>query len=168
MLRRLIASRASAERTHYCVVGSRRSDMFTATFLANRSDERQQRGRIEAAGCWFESGRCVWALTIHQSVENLAFVNSQQDTYGHESAEFALEEVLQLTIVQLVFVTFFSRIGVKHLDEAPNSHFQGGGRVTRFLTSLLGWHFFCLTIKTCSDKSREYESWGNVVKLFCG
>lgn len=97
-------------------------------------------------------------LTKRQSAENpcLSFINSQ-DTYGHESAEFALEEVLQLTVVQLVFVTFFSRIGVKHLDEAPNSHFQGGGRVTRFFRSLLG-HFFCLTINTCKDKSRKYNS----------
>lgn len=97
-------------------------------------------------------------LTKRQSAENpcLSFINSQ-DTYGHESAEFALEEVLQLTVVQLVFVTFFSRIGVKHLDEAPNSHFQGWGRVTRFFRSLLG-HFFCLTINTCKDKSRKYNS----------
>ena len=34
----------------------------SATFLPNGSDERQQSGRMKAAGCWFESGQCVGPL----------------------------------------------------------------------------------------------------------
>jgi hypothetical protein len=39
------ASRASVERTRYCVVGSSRVVWFNATFLLNGSDERQRSGR---------------------------------------------------------------------------------------------------------------------------
>ena len=33
--------------------------MLIATLLANRSDKRQESGRIKAVGCWLESGRWV-------------------------------------------------------------------------------------------------------------
>ena len=36
MLRRLIASHASAERTRYCVISSRRVGMFQRNFSAER------------------------------------------------------------------------------------------------------------------------------------
>ena len=58
MLRRLIASRGSAEHTCYCGVSSRQSGMFKATFLLNRSGKRQQSGQINAVGHWFQSGLC--------------------------------------------------------------------------------------------------------------
>ena len=32
------------------------SGIFNAIFLANGSDERQRSDRIQAVGCWFESG----------------------------------------------------------------------------------------------------------------
>ena len=70
MLRRLIASHASAERTRY-LVGSGQSAAFNGTFLLNRSDERQQSGRIKAVGRWFESGRCVGAFSHPKNCHNL-------------------------------------------------------------------------------------------------
>ena len=39
------------------------SGVFTATFLPNGSDKRQQSGRIKAVGCWFQCGQCVGAFT---------------------------------------------------------------------------------------------------------
>ena len=63
LLRWLIASRASTERSCYCGAGSHRSGVFNATFLPNGSDERQWSGWIKAVGCWFESGRCVGAFS---------------------------------------------------------------------------------------------------------
>ena len=58
----LMASCASAERTCYYGAGSTSKRVFNATFLPNRSDKRQQSGRIKAVGCWFESGRYVAAF----------------------------------------------------------------------------------------------------------
>ena len=60
------ASRASVERTRYCVVGSSRVVWFNATFLLNGSDERQRSGRIKAVGCWFEAGRCEGPLRVRR------------------------------------------------------------------------------------------------------
>ena len=60
----LHAPRASAERTRYCGAGSTSKCVFNATFLPNRSDKRQQSGRIKAVGCWFESGWCVGAKLL--------------------------------------------------------------------------------------------------------
>ena len=56
--------RAQGQNVHTTVdLAARRSGVFNATFLPNGSDKSQQRGRIKAVGCWFESGWCVGALT---------------------------------------------------------------------------------------------------------
>ena len=53
-----------AQNVHTSVeLAARRSGVFDATFLPNRSDERQCRVWIKAVGSWFESGPCVGALS---------------------------------------------------------------------------------------------------------
>ena len=79
----LIASCASAERTFYCAAGSTSMRMFNATSLLNGSDERQLRGRMKAAGHWFESGRCVGAFRA--VVPNLFCTTDHFHVYVHSS-----------------------------------------------------------------------------------
>ena len=50
MLRRLIASSASAERTRYCVVGSSRGGMFQCNFSAERV--RREAAEWSDKGSW--------------------------------------------------------------------------------------------------------------------
>ena len=55
-------------RTYATVeLAARRNSVFNATFLLNRSDEKQWKGRIKAGGCWFQSGRCVEASLMAEA-----------------------------------------------------------------------------------------------------
>ena len=73
---------AQAQNIHTTVeLAARRSGVFNATFLPNGSDKRQQSGRIKAAGCWFQSGRCVGALMLRHSV--ILFFLWWTDRYPH-------------------------------------------------------------------------------------
>ena len=53
-------------------------------FLPNSSDERQQSGRIKAAGSWFESGQCVgaWTAQTHHQQGSNEHGHWQQKWYG--------------------------------------------------------------------------------------
>ena len=62
----LTASRASAERTRCCAAGSTSKHVcFSATFLLNGSDKRQQSSRIRELDVWAVCGRLY---SLHLSV----------------------------------------------------------------------------------------------------
>lgn len=46
------------------------------------------------------------------------------DTHRQEVGELLVQQRLQLLLVQLVLVSFFSRVGVKHIDEARHGVLQ--------------------------------------------
>lgn len=57
-------------------------------------------------------------------------------THGQDISQFSPQQVLQLKFAQLVFVAFFSRVGVEHQDEVLHSRLQLGWHVFFFLISI--------------------------------
>ena len=84
-----MASCASAEHTRCCGTGSTSKRCGQCIFSADR---RQQSGRIKAVSCWFESGRCVGALSLYLLL-NLVFSHWwQQLTRASQDALWSLNE----------------------------------------------------------------------------
>lgn len=81
--------------------------------------------RLSTLRCYeVNSSLCFNTEKLNEFITDIK--NLWRDTHCEEFNEFSLQQVLQLRFAQLVLVAFFSRIGVKHGDEALHSCLQVG------------------------------------------
>ena len=96
-----------AQNVHAAVeLAARQSRVFNATFLLNGSDESQRSGRIEAAGCWFESGWCVGAFTLQTL---FSWVKLQRQVKSKEEEITWFNHFTSSSIDQKILVSYICR-----------------------------------------------------------